>query len=202
MTKFLTLKHWQLFMLLIGIPLILEFLMMGFLVASRDPRIIFIFFPIMTILSGGLFFGWFYALGTNLFKKLPVTAGMNLTRFKVFMFVSVADIILIPAFMFVIFLKMAAGGQPNPGIFALIIPLYLFSMFCIFYCLYFIAKALKTVEWQKPVTFGDYAGEFFLLWFFPIGVWILQPRINRLFAVTVPENSSDNILGGDSGQAS
>jgi len=64
---------------------------------------------------------------------------------------------------------------------------HLFSMFCLFYCLYFIAKALKTVELQRPVTFSDYAGEFFLLWFYPVGVWILQPRINQIFAAT-PEN--------------
>jgi len=50
-----------------------------------------------------------------------------------------------------------------------------------FYCLYFNAKALKTAELQKPLTFSDFAGEFFLLWFFPIGIWILQPRINKLF---------------------
>jgi hypothetical protein len=182
MTKFLTLKHWQLFMLLIGIPMILEFLLMGFLATTRDPRIIFIFFPIMMIIFGGLFFAWFYSLGTNLFKKLPETARMSLTRFKLFMFIPVAYILVILLFMYGNFLNIASGGQPNPGIFALIIPVHLFSMFCLFYCLYFIAKALKTVEWQKPVTFGDYAGEFFLLWFFPVGVWILQPRINRLFA--------------------
>jgi len=54
-------------------------------------------------------------------------------------------------------------------------------MFCIFYCLYFVAKALKSVELQREVTFNDYAGEFFLFWFSPIGVWVLQPRINKLF---------------------
>jgi len=54
-------------------------------------------------------------------------------------------------------------------------------MFCIFYSLYFIAKELKSVELQKPVTFSDFAGEFFLLWFFPIGIWIIQPRINKIF---------------------
>ena len=47
------------------------------------------------------------------------------------------------------------------------------------------AKALKTVEWQKPVTFSDFAGEFFLIWFFPIGIWIIQPRINKLFDATI-----------------
>jgi hypothetical protein len=54
-------------------------------------------------------------------------------------------------------------------------------MFFIFYSLYFIAKELKSVELQKPVTFSDFAGEFFLLWFFPIGIWIIQPRINKIF---------------------
>ncbi len=34
----------------------------------------------------GLYFGWFYSLGTNLYKKLPETERMNLTRFKVFLF--------------------------------------------------------------------------------------------------------------------
>jgi hypothetical protein len=30
------------------------------------------------------------------------------------------------------------------------------------------------------VKFKDFVGEFFLVWFFPIGVWILQPTINKL----------------------
>jgi hypothetical protein len=66
-------------------------------------------------------------------------------------------------------------------------------MFCIFYCFYFTAKVLKTVELQKPVTFNDYAGEFFLIWFFPIGIWFIQPRINRLFNGT-GESSGDSIF--------
>jgi len=56
-----------------------------------------------------------------------------------------------------------------------------FLLFCMFYCLYFNAKALKAAEWQRPVTFSDFAGEFFMIWFFPVGIWILQPRINKLF---------------------
>jgi hypothetical protein len=84
-------------------------------------------------------------------------------------------------FMFGLFKSIAGNEQFNPGIFAIIFPLHLFSMFCIFYCLYFIAKSLKSVELQRPVTFNDYAGEFVLIWFFPIGVWVIQPRINNIF---------------------
>jgi hypothetical protein len=181
MTKLLTLKHWQLFLLLVGIPIIFEFLFMGLLVSSKEPMAFFIYFPIMMLLFIGLFTSWFYSLGTNLFKRLPETAKMSLTRFKVFLFVYFANIIFILVFMVGIFMNLSTNSGPNPGWFILIVPLHLFAMFCIFYCLYFNAKALKMVEMQKPVTFSDYAGEFFLLWFFPIGIWILQPRINKLF---------------------
>ena len=68
----------------------------------------------------------------------------------------------------------------NSFIFVFIIPLHLFSMFCIFYCLYFVAKTYKTAELQREVSFGDFVGEFFLFWFYPIGVWFLQPKINEM----------------------
>ena len=189
MTKFLTLKHWQLFVLLVGVPLIVEFIMFGFVFSHRDPRFFLYFFPFLMILSLGLFFSWFYTLGANLFKRLPETAKMNLTKFKIFLFIPVVYILFFMVFMFGMFSNISSGGQPGPVrgeqpgliIFAVIFPLHLFCMFCMFYCLYFNAKALKTVELQKPVTFSDFAGEFFLLWFFPIGVWIVQPRINKLF---------------------
>ena len=199
MTKFLTLKHWQLFLLLIGGPIIIQFIMTGIAFSDRGLRVYLIYFPIMTILCGGLFFSWFYSLGTNLFKRLPVTVKMSLTRFKLFLFIPVIYILFLMVFMFGAFSNSLSGSQLNPGIFAFIVPLHLFCMFCMFYCLYFNAKALKAVELQKPVTFGDYAGEFFLLWFFPIGIWILQPKINQLFS-TPTDNPSDSIFSEYPGQ--
>jgi hypothetical protein len=65
----------------------------------------------------------------------------------------------------------------------IIIPLFLFIflIFCILYAIYFNAKSLKSVELQRDVTFSDYAADFFLFLFFPIGIWFIQPRINRIF---------------------
>jgi hydrogenase maturation factor len=42
----------------------------------------------------------------------------------------------------------------------------------------------------RTVSFYDYAGPFFLWWFFPLGIWFVQPRINRLFANSIPVLSS------------
>ncbi len=184
MKFFLTLKHWQLFGLLIGVPMMLQFVAMGLMIASSDPTAMVVMMPILMVIYIGLFFGWFYSLGKNLHQKLPASAPMNLTRFKMFLVIPIAYMLFLSIFMFGMMARLTKGAEPNPAIFALIIPLHLFSMFCIFYCLYFNAKAFKAVELQRPVVFGDYAGEFFLLWFFPIGVWILQPRINKLFDTT------------------
>lgn len=188
MTKFLTLKHWQIFGLLMGLPIAFQFIAIASLFSSKDPTITLYVFPVMMILCVGFFFAWLYALGANLHKKLPATTTMNLKRFKIFISIPVAYMLFLSVFMSAMFSN--SGGPPNPAIFALIVPLHLFSMFCIFYCLYFNAKALKTVEWQKPVTFSDFAGEFFLIWFFPIGIWIIQPRLNKLFDPALTANNA------------
>jgi hypothetical protein len=38
---------------------------------------------------------------------------------------------------------------------------------------------VKTIELQREVTFSDFAGEFFLIWFYPVGIWIIQPKVNK-----------------------
>ena len=128
--------------------------------------------------------GWFYVVGVNLNKKLPDTVKMNLIKFKWFFFTPIAFMFLSYIYTyFVLFKNVSNGVEPNFGIFlTFIISLSLFSVFCFFYCIYFNAKSLKAVELQRPVIFRDYVLDFFLFWFFLIGVWIIQPRINRIFS--------------------
>lgn len=150
-------------------------------ISTNNRSIAFLAPLLLMMLVIAVFFAWFYALGTNLYKKLPPTVNMSLVRFKIFLFIPVAYILFICVFLAFIFSNVTAGNPLNPLVFLFIVPLHLFSIFCIFYSLYFIAKTLKAVEWQKPVTFNEFAGEFFLIWFFPIGIWFIQPRINKLF---------------------
>lgn len=165
--------------------MIFQFIAIASVIFSNDPTIMLTLFPVLMVFFVALFFGWFYTLGTSLHKKLPTEAPMNLARFKFFLLIPVAYMIFLPLYMFGLFTDTSQGNQPGLFDFAVILPLHLFSMFCIFYCLYFNAKALKSVELNKAVTFSDFAGEFFLIWFFPIGIWIIQPRINKLFDQTV-----------------
>ncbi|HEX4075187.1 MAG TPA: hypothetical protein VHX49_07295 [Candidatus Acidoferrales bacterium] len=57
---------------------------------------------------------------------------------------------------------------------------------CAIYILRFVSKSLVTAETGKPASFYDYVGILLLnIWYFPIGVWVIQPRINDLYAQTM-----------------
>jgi len=83
---------------------------------------------------------------------------------------------------FYLVFNIATFQSFSPGLLELILPLHLFVMICMFYLLYFVSKSLVMAETNKPASFCDYAGPFFLLWFFPVGIWIVQPRVNRLYS--------------------
>jgi len=200
MDKFLKAKHWQLFILIFGLPFIFYiFMVASVFSAAASGNVnatnifgVFKFFPILMFLVIGIQFGWFWSIGVGLQTKVPVTVKMKVKKFRAFFFIPLAYILLMMCFVFYFFLSVDFVSPQNSGLFAdgayaailipviIIIPLHLFSMFCIFYCLYFVAKTLKTVELQKEVQFSDFAGEFFLIWFYPIGIWLIQPRINKL----------------------
>ncbi|PKP48023.1 MAG: hypothetical protein CVT94_09675 [Bacteroidetes bacterium HGW-Bacteroidetes-11] len=192
--KFLKAKHWQLFLLTFGIPLIFQFVVMGSIIANigtdsnPDPTLMFNymkFFPIIMFIFMGIFMGWFWSVAIGLQNKVPENVKMKVKKFKFFFFIPMVYLLFIA-----ISIGLSVNGlmdnfsEPSAAqvgsMFAIIVPLHLFAMFCIFYSLYFVAKTFKTVELQREVSFSDFAGEFFLIWFYPIGIWIIQPKINKM----------------------
>jgi hypothetical protein len=182
--KFLKAKHWQIFLLTIGIPMVFQYLLIG--AAISDPEAspasianLIVFVPILVlVVLFGLFglFGWFWSIGIGLQSKIPQNVKMNVNRFKIFFFIPLIYLLLLTGFV-VFFIN---GEKPDVTMFMTIFPIHLFSMFCILHTMYFIAKTIKTVELQREAEFSDFVGEFFLFWFYPFGMWILQPKINRI----------------------
>jgi hypothetical protein len=183
--KFLKAKHWQIFMVTFGLPFLIQIIMMPMTMMENDPMMIMKVFPIIMILFVGGFMGWFWSIGVGLQSKVPSGVTMKIKKFKSFLIIPLIYMLLISISMGSMFSGVIAGGEEPSGgliggIVGIIVPLHLFSMFCIFYCLYFVAKTFKTVELQREVSFSDFAGEFFMIWFFPIGIWIVQPKINKM----------------------
>jgi len=195
MNRILHLKHWQVFLLMFGLPFLFQIVTVPAALNEHVGTFMLVT-SVSTAIYGLLFFSWFWALGTNLYEKLPPTVKMNLGKFKAFLIMPIIYLIVLFPLMY-LFIPGQNGSPTDqpPAAVGLLIPVHLFAMFCLFYCLYFVAKVLKSVEWQRSVTFSDYAGEFFLIWFFPIGIWFIQPRINKLFDET---NEIDNFLNSSS----
>lgn len=207
--SFLKAKHWQLFLLTFGVPFIFQIIMMVFMFTTMastnsgsDPKAIFdimMFSPLISVLFMGVLFGWFWSVAIGLQKKIPSDIKMPLTRFKIFFFVPLVYLIIISLVMAFSFKGMMNGtSQPNPALIAgamvFIVPLHLFSMFCIFHSLYFAAKVIKTAELQRNTSFSDFAGEFFLIWFFPIGIWMIQPKVNSIYEEEIGFSDDEAIL--------
>lgn len=182
--KFLKAKHWQIFMLTFGLPFLIQIIMILMTIIGNDPMIMMNIFPVIMILFLGGFLGWFWSIGVGLQIKVPNDVKMKVKKFKVFLIIPLIYMLFISISVGSMFNATFTGQEPSPGMIGsmvgIIVPLHLFSMFCIFYCLYFVAKTFKTVELQREVTFSDFAGEFFMIWFFPIGIWIVQPKVNKM----------------------
>ena len=181
MKKLLKAKHWQIFILTIGLPVIIEIILIPFIIIGNNPMVILKIMPILMIFFLGGLFGWFWAIAIHLQEKIPDDLKLKVNRFKTFLIIPIIYFVIF--FVFLDFIMRGAienGTGPDPVVFALIIPFHLFAMFCIFYCLYFVSKTFKTVELQRKVTFSDFAGEFFMICFFPVGIWIIQPKINKM----------------------
>jgi len=176
---FLTAKHWQIFLLLFVIPLVVEFAAMVFvpaMITGSWQAMLFLIGAMLLYLS--CYLGWLWSMGFFLGSILPSHLKM---KDGFLGFALVYPLLYVPVFISITF----APGLDSA--FAIIIPFHFFGMFCIFYALYFVSKAMVMAETGRVASFYDYAGPFFLNWFYPFGIWFIQPRINRLY--TLRKNS-------------
>lgn len=140
-----------------------------------------IVFDIINFLFITSFLGWMYTLGINLHAKLPKEIKMNLLLFKILLIIPFVYMTILNFFVLGAHGNMEVLQNASPATQVLMILLHLISMFGMFYGLYFNAKALKSVTNKREVVFREFSKSFYLMWFFPIGIWFIQPTVNRLF---------------------
>ena len=178
------LKAWQVFILLV-LPMFASqlYLMSNMLshVSSKQlPNMeefeaLFKQTMLMSLLMIVLLLAWLLSIGIAANRRVEENLRLN-TRLAIGCALYAASYIALAQFIF-----------PGPGSVSsgwvsigLIVPFHLLAMIAIFYVLAFAARNIIMAERQSTVSFFDYSGPFFLMWFFPIGVWFVQPRVNRL----------------------
>ena len=176
---FLRAKHWQIFLLLVGVGFVGDIVAIAssMSVTAQSPEGFGkIGLPLGFVMALFMFcfLGWFWSMGSFLSSIVQPSLRLKMGFFRF--------ALVYPGLYIFVFMALFLSTTTNPALLAIIFPLHFLAMFCMFYDLYFVSKSLVLAETNKPASFYDYAGPFFLIWFFPIGVWFTQPRINRLYS--------------------
>jgi hypothetical protein len=109
-------------------------------------------------------------VGIFLQDYLPRNIELNINLFQINSFICIA-------FYAGVMIISNGKGMTFNGLAAI---LFLYVFYAFIHFLGFPAKTLKTIELRKKASLGEYIGDFFLIVFLPLGIWFLQPRINKI----------------------
>lgn len=161
----LKLRHWQVFTIIFVAVIMQNFTFEGY------PEIT----SIITLVGYLVYYLWPLLVGDTLHKIAGKRFDLNNNTFII-----CGLIWLLTISSIVIFTDGASyrftGIQALPGLLVVVAYCYYIS---------YPAKALKTLEIGNDIEVGSYIGDFFLIVFLPIGIWFLQPRLNKIAAKNV-----------------
>lgn len=201
--KLLSAKHWQLFLLTFGLQFVLQIVLVVALFSSMynndlesDPFAVFAvikYFPLVMVLYMAVYLAWIYSVSIGLQPEVPANVKMKVKKFKILFYIPIVYYFAFMIGFSVLFASFNKATSESNFIFLdqilpFLFPIHIFVLFCMLYTLYFAAKTIKTVELQREVKFGEFVGEFFLVWFYFIGVWILQPKVNKIAEKVTVDN--------------
>lgn len=159
MNFLLRLKSWQLFLLFIVPYNFLSFSVLG----------IGLF-----LLWISVYVGWIYSIGVAMHALIPSKNKPRIIFFKCYSLL--ATTLLLATFV---------SGHLGISNFIITYPFDLFVLFPIglfvnFSMWMFAARMLESVIQGENVNRSDALKTFFMFWFFPIGVWYIQPAVKRV----------------------
>lgn len=181
MRLFLKLRHWQLFALLPGIPFILQMITMITILTTQDFSIMIYILPVIVTYIALIYFGWMFAVGNNLYLLKEANIRFNIHYFRLLIMLGLVAAMIFSMSSMYAFQEFMSGDIGGWNLPLISLALNIILITSILGCVYFTAGAIKVVEMQKQIQFKDFMVEFLLLCFFPVGIWIIQPRINKIF---------------------
>ena len=167
MSFFLKLRHWELFLML-ALPTVMT-LMFGI---PLKP---------LVVASIGLFmllvlFLWMFSIGNWSNRRLPEARRLNPLPFAAGLVVPIVYLVM---YIFLYIPQLADGAPARPPLWLL--PMHMLSLAGIFYGIWYTARQLKSLQENEEADFLIFSSTFFLLFIFPLGVWLIQPGVNELY---------------------
>ncbi|WP_114778631.1 hypothetical protein [Botryobacter ruber] len=153
-------KHWQIFIFLILLSFIGN-------ISIDDSSILETIFAIPFLVA---IVSFPMILGNELYEFVPENIKLN---YNLFLINGVIILIIVG-----VALAFGDGQHYEFNGFAAL-PIY-YVIFAYLNVHAFPMKELKSIELGREAKLGEYAGDLVLLLIWPIGIWYIQPRINKL----------------------
>lgn len=170
---FLRLKHWQLF-LISWAPLSQFFILLstGSDLLNYFPVVLFLFLAGLTTS-----FIWVWQIVSKLKTLFPF---MRFGFFRIAFWIPCAYSYTFIFFMlYNLFIHKVRSINVDLEI-AILLGLLGISIACIFYGLVFIGRLIRAVELKKMPSLKEYILTSVIMLFPPLGLWFIQPRLNRI----------------------
>ena len=129
----------------------------------------------LSVITLIFFFSWIIVIGIHL-NKTPDNPHHFRTPVLIF-----AVLCAMISYIELNFERLENEGLYSPNYFSMLLPL--FASFGISYTFYNVPKSLKSIELGRKAMFSEWIIDALLLFAFPIGVWFIQPKLNKILSV-------------------
>jgi hypothetical protein len=155
MNKLIEIKHWHLLVIMLFPAIVLGVL---------DLTDFWQFFG--TIWCYFIYSFWLFSIGSKVYGSS--------SPFAIFLF-KIA--LVYPLIYLIAIIWYNPFSAPFP---IWLIPFHLLAMLCVFFLIFFVSKNLVNFEKKHGIISGDIFSTFCAFWFFPIGIFFVQPRVNLI----------------------
>ncbi len=179
-------KTMQVFSVLFAIPVVIMIAALAILLFNFRLTTVFSVYPFIALPVYIPFFVWNWNVGVYLHEKLPEELRFQRGVFKI-AFVFKIICLIISAFLlhnlFGATFMNNASLEPSFSSLGIFIPFLiatLFIMFCLAYVSYYNARTIRTLERKEAMKFSECFEDMQWIFVIPLGIWNLQPRINKI----------------------
>lgn len=162
----LSLKAWVVFISVVGYALLYPFIFLAILPLTSETV------PVFAIGLSPAAFGyllWIFSI-LKFVSRAHEVGSKALTNLSL---VSFAIILVYAVLSYCVLIEALTDGW-------LISVLHLVTMVSLFFSMFYASYLIKSSELRRGVSLSECLGEFLLIWIFPVGIWVLQPRLNKL----------------------
>jgi len=179
----LDVKHWFIFFCAFIVPALV--ILYGYYQVKVDVKNMTLWLyliPIGIAIMQMVIYGWLWVVGSKLTDIVPVDSS-KVAAYKGIIIVPFFTLVAILAFWVIIPFMFPLSKLSSADMMVLFttgaVVIQGFFIISFLYCFYLLSILLKQNEVMDYVDFKECFKEFFLILFLPVGIWFLQPVINK-----------------------